>query len=144
MKSDPDWSALPAAVSPSLQTVLRRCLTKDPRQRIRDIGDVRLALDGAFETASERTPAVAPVAVPTSLWKRAFPAVASAIVVASLATMAFSVSRPSESRSITRFSYPLPEGQAFQNTGRQAVAISSDGTKVLVSGGRTTVGPVAV
>src|SRR4029078_11092418 len=135
MKSDPDWSALPASVSPSLQTVLRRCLIKDPRQRIRDIGDVRLALDGAFETAPERTPAVTPVAIPTSLWKRAFPAVASAIVVASLATVAFSVSRPSESRSITRFSYPLPEGQAFQNTGRQAVAISSDGTKVLYLAG---------
>src|SRR5262249_11929644 len=38
MKSDPDWNALPAGVPDSLKTVLRRCLVKDPRQRMRDIG----------------------------------------------------------------------------------------------------------
>src|SRR5262245_60902396 len=40
MKSEPRWSALPPAVSPSVRTYLRRCLAKDPHQRIRDIGDV--------------------------------------------------------------------------------------------------------
>ena len=35
---------------PSL-TYLKRCLQKDVRQRVRDIGDVRLALEGAFEPA---------------------------------------------------------------------------------------------
>jgi len=48
---DPDWNRLPAQVSPAVRTYLARCLQKDPRQRIRDIGDVRLALAGAFETA---------------------------------------------------------------------------------------------
>ncbi len=33
--------------------------------------------------------------------------------------------------TVTRFSYQLPEGQQFQNTGRQAVAISPDGTQIL-------------
>ena len=47
---DPDWSVLPSALPPSLRTCLQRCLVKDPRQRIRDIGDVRLALDGVFES----------------------------------------------------------------------------------------------
>jgi Tol biopolymer transport system component len=39
-------------LSPALRTHLERCFQKDPRQRIRDIGDVRLALEGAFETAA--------------------------------------------------------------------------------------------
>ena len=45
IKSDPDWDALPAELSPAAATYLRRCLQKDPKDRIRDIGDVRLALE---------------------------------------------------------------------------------------------------
>jgi Tol biopolymer transport system component len=40
--------------------VLERCLQKDPRQRLRDIGDVRLALEGAFETPAPQTTGKAP------------------------------------------------------------------------------------
>ena len=46
---DPDWSTLPKNVPPVLGTFLRGCLEKDPRERVRDIGDVRLAMKGAFE-----------------------------------------------------------------------------------------------
>src|SRR5207253_4068710 len=46
---EPPWEALPAATSPVVRTVLARCLEKDPKQRFRDIGDVQLALSGAFQ-----------------------------------------------------------------------------------------------
>src|SRR5882762_5023441 len=59
---EPDWTALPAAVPPAVVTVLRRCLQKDRKQRVRDIGDVSLALEGAFETAVPETAAPAPAA----------------------------------------------------------------------------------
>ncbi|MEQ1761254.1 MAG: protein kinase [Vicinamibacterales bacterium] len=49
---EPLWSRLPTATPSAIRTVLRRCLQKDPRQRLRDIGDVRLALDGAFDAVS--------------------------------------------------------------------------------------------
>jgi hypothetical protein len=52
LKSDPDWTALPATVPARVVNVLRRCLQKDRKQRVRDIGDVSLALDGTFETAA--------------------------------------------------------------------------------------------
>ena len=55
IERDLDWTALPPALSPSIGTYLHRGLVKDPRQRIRDIGDVRLALEGAFETAAPQT-----------------------------------------------------------------------------------------
>ena len=51
LEREPDWATLPAALSPALRTYVRRCLQKDPRQRVLAIGDVRLALEGAFETA---------------------------------------------------------------------------------------------
>ena len=41
---EPDWIALPADVPPRGARLLRRCLEKDPRQRLRDIGEARIAL----------------------------------------------------------------------------------------------------
>jgi Tol biopolymer transport system component/predicted Ser/Thr protein kinase len=63
---DPDWSALPAAARPRLARLLRRCLVKDMRERMSDLGDVALILR---EIATEKpTPALeaAPVAAATS------------------------------------------------------------------------------
>src|SRR5665213_870887 len=42
---EPAWEALPATTPASVRTVIQRCLPKDPKQRVRDIGDVRLALN---------------------------------------------------------------------------------------------------
>ena len=38
---DPDWSALPDGLPAHIRTLLQRCLAKDRRQRLRDIGDVQ-------------------------------------------------------------------------------------------------------
>jgi len=56
IERDPDWDALPPGMSPALETYLHRCLEKDPRRRVRDIGDVRLALDGSFDAAASAHP----------------------------------------------------------------------------------------
>ena len=52
LQREPDWRHLPSAVSPSLSVFLHRCLEKEPKQRVGDIHDVRLAMEGAFETAA--------------------------------------------------------------------------------------------
>ena len=62
IEREPDWARLPATLSPALRTYIRRCLQKDPRQRVQAIGDVRLALEGAFETAVPQTAAPGVVA----------------------------------------------------------------------------------
>ena len=54
LKTDPDWSRLPAAVPARVRLALRACLQKDPKQRLGDMQSVRLALEGAFETAQPR------------------------------------------------------------------------------------------
>jgi eukaryotic-like serine/threonine-protein kinase len=48
MHAEPDWGALGPGVPDSLRVVVRGCLQKDPKQRIADVQDVRLALAGAF------------------------------------------------------------------------------------------------
>jgi eukaryotic-like serine/threonine-protein kinase len=56
LKDDPNWTLLPAETAPHVRTLLRRCLQKDPRDRLRDAGDVRLLLldtaAGPTETAA--------------------------------------------------------------------------------------------
>src|SRR5207302_201938 len=42
---DPDFDALPRHTPPRVRRLIERCLRKDPRQRLRDIGDARLQLD---------------------------------------------------------------------------------------------------
>ena len=39
---EPDWSVLPDKTPPAIRKLLRRCLEKDPKLRLRDIGDARL------------------------------------------------------------------------------------------------------
>ena len=51
MRAEPAWGRLPQELPPVLGTFLERCLEKDARRRVRDIGDVRLAMEGAFEQA---------------------------------------------------------------------------------------------
>jgi len=50
LKADTDWDAFPVTVPATIVTVIKRCLQRDRDQRARDVGDVRLALEGAFET----------------------------------------------------------------------------------------------
>ena len=44
LEREPDWSILPLGTPPHLVQLLRRCLTKDPKLRLRDIGEARIAL----------------------------------------------------------------------------------------------------
>ena len=45
LEREPDWSALPPLTPAPVRRVLRRCLTKDAKQRLRDIGDARIELE---------------------------------------------------------------------------------------------------
>ena len=83
----PDWDALPDDTPPRLTTLLRRCLEKEPKQRVHDVADVRLAMEGAFETtgASLSEPRVAPT---LQMWQRPIPAVVVALVLVVLGGLA--------------------------------------------------------
>ncbi|HVH28254.1 MAG TPA: protein kinase [Vicinamibacterales bacterium] len=59
LQREPDFDALPPSVPARVSQALRVCLRKDPKQRAGDIRDVRLALEGAFETVGPQTTATA-------------------------------------------------------------------------------------
>jgi serine/threonine-protein kinase len=123
LKSEPEWSALPSSTPPRIRAVLERCLQKDPKLRIRDIGDVRLALDGAFETAAATVSQVAPAASRRSFW---LVAVVVAALVAAGAT--WLLSRPSPvAPPLLRFALVLPTGDLLPFAAGTMVAVSPDG-----------------
>ena len=126
MKSDVDVKTLSPELPETLRTVLRRCLEKDPLQRIRDMGDVRLAMEGAFETTVSATsdPATAPT---LRVWQRPVPLVLSGLALMLLAGLSvWGAVRPTPGL-VARFDYDLPDGQAFSNAGRSLMAISPGG-----------------
>ena len=58
---EPDWAALPARPPAGARLVIKRCLQRDRKQRFRDIGDVSLALKGAFDSRRGAGGTAAPV-----------------------------------------------------------------------------------
>ena len=49
---EPDWNALPASVPGGVRTLLRDCLVRDPKQRLRDVGEARRAIERAGERSN--------------------------------------------------------------------------------------------
>jgi serine/threonine-protein kinase len=124
VRSEPAWDALPDSLSPSVRLFQRRCLQKNPKQRLHDIADMRLALEGAFEVTGLH-PAQA---VAQAVWGRSLPFVVMAVLAVLVTTLAArSLWFRAEALWVTRFDHVLPEGQEFRNLGRSLIAISPDG-----------------
>ena len=63
LRADIDWSRLPPQTPPAVRGVLRRCLDRDAKHRLRDIGDARIALeDLASNGGGDVPPAESPAA----------------------------------------------------------------------------------
>ena len=131
VKLDPKWDAVGPEVPARVRQVLRVCLQKDPRQRAQAIGDVRLALDGAFETAVPQTTASATAAASRGrlAWIAAR-AVAAAVIIA-LAIPAVRHLRetprslPETRTDIVTPATDLPTSFALSPDGRQIVFVAS-------------------
>jgi eukaryotic-like serine/threonine-protein kinase len=115
LRADIDWNLLPANTPPSIRTLLRRCLTKDRKQRLRDIGDAVL------EPESETTelPARQSALRQPLVWVLGL--IAAAALLYALWNQPSTVSRP-----VVRFSIPIPPDQELMDY----PAISADGQTI--------------
>src|SRR5262245_17213254 len=130
VRTEPKWDALPESISPSLRVFLRRCLHKDSKQRVGDIRDMRLALEGAFEPAVSGAPPPAVRRKP--MWRRSLPYALTALpAVLASAIVAWSLWPTSTPLSPARFVYDLPANQSFRNPGRPVMALSPDGRRLV-------------
>ena len=125
---EPDWSTLPAAIPPSVSALLRRCLERDPKQRLRDIGEARLSLnDAASRSISAAAETAAPSAGAASTRRPAAWAMLAVAFAAGLLVAGWAMRRPQHPLSVTRLSIPLPSGQVL--TGGSP-AITRDGRRI--------------
>jgi len=107
-----------------VRRLLKKCLEKDPRRRLRDIGDAWELLENETPRGVTETPTAA----------RARPVVwivSTIVLVLALAAGAAWHFRPLPVPVITRFPVILGEGETFTNTGRSLIAISPDGTHIV-------------
>jgi len=137
IKDEPDWDALPRRATPAaLRRLLERCLEKNPRERLRDIGDARLELAAASSEPLE-PPGTVP---PPAFARRALPWVVAALGFA-LAVAAFSFSRSGGRESLrpmTRTSIVLPPeaplappSSFYLSVGRPTLALAPDGSALV-------------
>ncbi len=121
IKSDPDWTALPKETPPRVRRLLVRCLRKDPRQRLRDIGEARILLEEPAETVP------APAAPARRSWLPWTIAGACAVLALALGGLLWRAP-PAVERPLLRFSADMgPEALAGA---RITAAISPDGTRL--------------
>ena len=88
LKTQPDWTALPAQTPTAIRRLLRRALEKDSRRRLSDMADARLEIEETQElTEADRSREIIQPGGTTRL-QRALPwAIAATLAVALIATI---------------------------------------------------------
>ncbi len=136
LKTEVDFGALPADTPVAMRRLLRRCLERDPKSRMRDIGEARIAL---AEASAPRADALPPVRVlDPPLERGRWPVVLAAAAAA--AALTFGLMRwlapagaAANARS-ARVSIALPEGHELGSSHLNPIAISRDGARIAYVG----------
>jgi serine/threonine-protein kinase len=135
LKTEPDWSRLPAGVSPRVRLALRSCLQKDPKQRLGDMQSVRLALEGAFETAAPQMTASATTAAPHGRLAWASVTLLAGAAVAGIVTWVLMRPSPAKLQPV-RFALVPTAAQALAVSGfDRDLVLSADGTRLVYVAG---------
>jgi eukaryotic-like serine/threonine-protein kinase len=122
-----------------VRQVLRVCLQKDPKQRAQAMGDVRLALEGAFETVVAQAAVSAARSQPA--WRRAVPWAVAIVAIVATSVMSgaavWILARPAPVAvpGVQRLTMPLPETAPYVGEIGGGLAISPDGTRLVYAGG---------
>ena len=127
---DPDISSIGQHVPVHLRSVIRQCLVKDPRKRLRDVGDVQLAMEGVFAV---QPPPIADTIVPGRSrqgWSVAF---AAGFVLSALmgGLVWLLLDRPNPVLQVSRFVASAAPSVPIEITGiHPDLALSRDGSRI--------------
>ncbi len=138
LKTPLDFAALPAATPPAVRHLLQRCLERNHKDRLRDIGEARVELDPRHVEASPSSPAAAPSGTKRSIVQGALP---WALVALLAVALAWAVQRGATPRSTSAqrshvLSVTLPSGLTIPLDDRgiygqtSVLAVSPDGSRL--------------
>ena len=127
IEREPDWELLRAGTPTNVVRLLRRCLSKDPKLRLRDIGEARIAIETGEDTAIAHVPArsltrlVAGVSIASTL-----------VLAAVLGVVLYRTSAPrTRPAPPVRFEVSPPDGGFFTlNPAQTFFALSPDGSQL--------------
>jgi eukaryotic-like serine/threonine-protein kinase len=145
LKTDPQWDALPADLPGPVRRLLRRCLEKDPKKRLRDIGEGMLQLEEGLASgstssimmpASGEAAASASSSPPMPMWRRALP-IAGAVLFtagASAGITKWMAPPPKDPPTAIRFQHEIPSSSPMWfSIDAHDLAISPNGKTIVFS-----------
>ncbi|MBZ5589867.1 MAG: protein kinase [Acidobacteriia bacterium] len=135
LSAEVDWGGLPAATPGAARRVLGRCLERDARRRLRDIGEARIALEAPTPGGGEAAPSPRPAA--RGRERVAWAVAAVAVLAGAIAALLSGHARAPE--ELVRFTIQPPPGQSILGFPE----ISPDGRRILFllqdEGGRNSI-----
>ena len=130
LQLEPDFGAMPSDVPPRVSQTLRVCLRKEWRERASDIHDVRLALEGAFET--DVSPRVESVEMAQPVWRRAMPLALTAVVAVISSITVWNL-KPTLPQPVSRTVVALHADETILRSAIVPLALSPDGSLMVYS-----------
>ncbi|MDA2931469.1 protein kinase, partial [Acidobacteria bacterium AH-259-O06] len=133
LKGEPDWEVLPENTPWNIRTLLRRCLQKDPHERLQHIGDARIEMKQALSEPSLDTELALPKAAP-SYRQQVLPwaLLSGVMTVAAVIIAALHFGQSPEGLHTIRFLISPPEKISFRSY--DLPVVSADGQQIVFSG----------
>jgi len=132
LRQDLDWSLLPSETPQRLRRLLARCLERDARTRLRDIGEARVEIDKVLSGTADEPASPLPVRA-RGWWLASAGWIAAAIMALAAGALGWRLLRiaPPADAAAVRFTIALPE-----NSGRTLgfTEVSPDGRFVVFTG----------
>ncbi len=121
---EPNLEQLPEDTPQKIRDLLERCLRKDSRMRLRDMGDARITIDEYLRGEGTPEERLVPLTAPPA-WRSLVPWAVVPILV--ILAGAFRPDAPLTEKPVSRWQIPLEQGQVLGSF-RRGVAFSPDGT----------------
>jgi Tol biopolymer transport system component len=132
VRAEPDWTALPANISPSIRVLLQRCLRKDRHQRTPDAAILRIEIEDSI--AAPKDSGARQAAPATRGWRErvAWPAAVIMTLIAIVSAVGFVLRAPRAPEAIRFFISP-PDTLSLMGAGTLTtapVSVSPDGHRI--------------
>jgi eukaryotic-like serine/threonine-protein kinase len=132
LKKEVDFETLPAGVPPAARRMLRRCLERNPRNRLHDIADARIVLDELLSGTMDEGAREREIASPSASRRtKALLAAAAAVLGAGVGYVIAAIFAPTASRVLER-RFVIP---ASDRSPSDRQAISRDGRHIVYTAG---------
>ncbi len=143
LEREPDWNALPERTPSRLRSLLRRCLEKDVKRRLRDVGDARIEIEDVLATKDSGSGVMAGAHRSRSLSTRRLLGALGLVAVTAVVTwFAASTRDRTAEGQVVRFEIADSPGMRFTYDGVHQ-AISPDGRSIVFAAADTT-GPFSL